>query len=268
MQIDWLTVIAQIGNFLILVWLLQRFLYRPITHAMQRRENRIAERLSQAKSARTDAENDARVLREKQDQLDAERTSILDAARADAATLRHRLQTELRDDIAQERIQWHQHLTKEQDAFAHVLQRRASEQVLTITARILQDYANTDIAEQVALSFINHLETLDGDLRGPLADAAGREGCTALVETQGPLTAPVRGQITRAIHAVLGTDIPVDYRTDDSLLIGSRLTIGDQTVEWSAGRYLNRVTDALREEINALAHSADGQNAPLDRKQA
>ena len=41
MQIDWLTVAAQIVNFLVLVWLLQRFLYKPITNAMHRREERI-----------------------------------------------------------------------------------------------------------------------------------------------------------------------------------------------------------------------------------
>ena len=51
MQIDWLTVAAQIINFLVLIWLLQRFLYRPITNAMARREARIEERLSDAKPA-------------------------------------------------------------------------------------------------------------------------------------------------------------------------------------------------------------------------
>ena len=51
MQIDWLTVAAQIVNFLVLVWLLQRFLYRPITEAMARREERIESRLSEAKNA-------------------------------------------------------------------------------------------------------------------------------------------------------------------------------------------------------------------------
>ncbi len=48
MQIDWLTVIAQIVNFLILVWLLKRFLYQPVINAMDQREQRIAERLQKA----------------------------------------------------------------------------------------------------------------------------------------------------------------------------------------------------------------------------
>ena len=50
MQIDWLTVAAQIVNFLVLVWLLQRFLYGPITRAMARRETRIEDRLADARA--------------------------------------------------------------------------------------------------------------------------------------------------------------------------------------------------------------------------
>ena len=34
MLIDWFTVFAQAVNFLILVWLLKRFLYKPILHAI------------------------------------------------------------------------------------------------------------------------------------------------------------------------------------------------------------------------------------------
>jgi F-type H+-transporting ATPase subunit b len=42
MLIDWFTVGAQALNFLILVWLLKRFLYKPILDAIDAREKRIA----------------------------------------------------------------------------------------------------------------------------------------------------------------------------------------------------------------------------------
>ena len=38
MLIDWFTVGAQALNFLILVWLMKRFLYQPILHAIDERE--------------------------------------------------------------------------------------------------------------------------------------------------------------------------------------------------------------------------------------
>ena len=84
MQIDWLTVAAQIVNFLVLVWLLQRFLYRPITTAMRRREERIETLLAEAREARETAEAEERRLEEKEADLDARADEILAERLAEA----------------------------------------------------------------------------------------------------------------------------------------------------------------------------------------
>ena len=47
MTIDWITVAAQIANFLVLVWLLRRFLYRPILDGIDAREAEIAKLVAQ-----------------------------------------------------------------------------------------------------------------------------------------------------------------------------------------------------------------------------
>ena len=52
MLIDWFTVGAQLLNFLILVWLLKRFLYKPILGAIDIRERRIAAELADAAAKR------------------------------------------------------------------------------------------------------------------------------------------------------------------------------------------------------------------------
>ncbi len=48
MLIDWFTVGAQALNFLILVWLMKRFLYKPILNAIDAREKKIAAELADA----------------------------------------------------------------------------------------------------------------------------------------------------------------------------------------------------------------------------
>ncbi len=58
MLIDWFTVIAQVANFLILVWLLKRFLYHPILNAIDAREKRIAKQLSDADAKMTEAQKE------------------------------------------------------------------------------------------------------------------------------------------------------------------------------------------------------------------
>jgi len=48
MLADWFTIVAQALNFLILVWLMKRFLYKPVLHAIDEREKRIAKELADA----------------------------------------------------------------------------------------------------------------------------------------------------------------------------------------------------------------------------
>jgi len=55
MLIDWFTVAAQAVNFLVLVWLLKRFLYKPVLAAIDEREKRIAAQLLDAEKKKAEA---------------------------------------------------------------------------------------------------------------------------------------------------------------------------------------------------------------------
>lgn len=249
MQIDWLTVAAQIVNFLVLVWLLQRFLYRPITQAMARREERIETRLSEAKAACEEVEAEAGRLREQQQALEAGREEMLGEARQEAAALRARLEDDIREEMEAKRSTWQAQLEDEREAFAASLRQRAGHQVIDIVGRVLKDYAGSDLAGQLADTFVERLANLDTDERDKLSAAASRAQAPARVESSVALKPGVRGQITRAIHECVARDIEVEYEEDSDLLLGIRLTIGEQTVEWSAARFLHRLETTLDELI-------------------
>jgi F-type H+-transporting ATPase subunit b len=249
MQIDWLTVAAQIVNFLVLVWLLQRFLYRPITDAMARREERIEGRLSEAREARAEVEAEAERLRAKQLDLEASQEDILREARQEADTMRKEMENDLRQEMEARRKTWENHLEEERDAFAARLRHQAGQQVIDIVGRVLHDYAGSDLAGQVVGTFVDRLEHFEAEARDKLDAAAARAKGPAVVESSFPLEPAARSQITRAIHKHIAPNIEVDYHEDNGLLLGLRLTIGEQTVEWSATRFLHRLETTLDEVI-------------------
>ena len=80
MLIDWFTVLAQIVNFLLLVWLMNRFLYRRILGAIDARENRIAARLAQAAAKETEAVEQLALYKAKLQQFEQQRESMLASA--------------------------------------------------------------------------------------------------------------------------------------------------------------------------------------------
>lgn len=258
MQIDWLTVAAQIVNFLVLVWLLQRFLYRPITQAMARREERIETRLFEARAAREEVEAEAGRLREQQQALEASREEMLNEARQEAAALRARLEDDIRKEMEARRKTWQDHLEDEREAFAARLRQRAGHQVIDIVGHVLRDYAGSDLAGQVAGTFTDRLAALDADERDKLKHAAARAQEPARVDSGVALRPSARSQITRAIHECVAHDIDVEYREDGDLLLGIRLSIGEQTVEWSAARFLHRLETTLDEVIEGSGRRRPG----------
>src|ERR1700689_1727878 len=98
MLIDWFTVGAQVLNFLILVWLLKHFLYKPILNAIDAREKRIAAELTDANAKRTEAEKERGDFQNKNKALDEQGSALLAKATAEAKAERERLLDQARKD--------------------------------------------------------------------------------------------------------------------------------------------------------------------------
>jgi F-type H+-transporting ATPase subunit b len=251
LQLDWLTIAAQIANFLVLIWLLQRFLYTPITRAMAKREARIEERLADARKQRQEAEQEAKTLRERQQDLDARAEEVLAEARREAEALKDRLEQDLRKEFDEKRSNWQEHLEEEKTELIRQLRKRMADQVVKVVRRTLSDFANTDLATQIANEFARRLGTLEEANKSRLRAAAARPGSTAMIGSGIDLPAEARSLIAQAVHHNLGTDIKFDYRTDEDVVLGIRLTLGEEIVEWSAGSYLKKLDDLVRDTLDA-----------------
>src|SRR5579871_2530356 len=91
MLIDWFTVCAQALNFLILVWLLKRFLYKPILHAVDAREKRIATELADADAKKAESQKERDEFEHKNEEFDRQRAVLLNKAIDEAKAERQRL---------------------------------------------------------------------------------------------------------------------------------------------------------------------------------
>ena len=91
MLIDWFTVGAQALNFLILVWLMRRFLYKPILNAIDAREKRIAKELADADAKKAEAGKERDAFQKKNEDFDRQRGELLGKAQEEAKSERRKL---------------------------------------------------------------------------------------------------------------------------------------------------------------------------------
>lgn len=241
MQIDWITVSAQIVNFLVLVWLLKRFLYQPVMRAMERREQRITDRLNEADERENAAEDKARQFEEKRTALDKDREDILSKAREEADRQRRQLLDEARDRVDEQRRQWQEQLEQEQNEFAETLRHRTKDAVQHIARRALHDLADAELEERIIDAFIGRLKSADDELR----KALGRAEDPVRIRTSFDLASAVRSRLTRAVHEHIVGDVKVDYGRNDDLLCGIELRRGDQALGWNIAAYLDEFTTRI-----------------------
>src|SRR5580693_691003 len=98
MLIDWFTVGAQAGNFLILVWLLKRFLYKPVLAAIDEREKRITVELRNADQKKAEALKEQTDFLHKNDEFERQRLALLLEATKSGKTERDRILESARTD--------------------------------------------------------------------------------------------------------------------------------------------------------------------------
>jgi len=96
MLIDWFTVGAQALNFIILVWLLKRFLYQPILNAVDAREKKIAAELADADSKKAEAQQERDEFQRKNEEFEQHRAALFAKATEEAKAEGQRLREEAR----------------------------------------------------------------------------------------------------------------------------------------------------------------------------
>lgn len=249
MTIDWITVSAQVVNFLILVWLLKRFLYQPVMNAMERRERRITERLQEAQEREQKAGEAETEFHRRRDELDSKRSELLRQARADAEDEKHRLLEDARADVAESREQWRRQVEAEKQEFLDDLRRHAARSIQAAASRAIGDLAGVPLQEQIIATFLERLRSLDAEARKALAHASGPMQVTTAFE----LDSAARGRLTRAIHEQLAADIDVDYAQADELICGIALKRGGQRLSWNLADYLEELGEHVEEAFNPAA---------------
>jgi F-type H+-transporting ATPase subunit b len=260
--IDWFTVAAQVINFLILVWLLKRFLYRPILDAIDAREERIAAELADADAKKAEARRERDDFQRKNAAFEQQRTALLSQATDEAKAERQRLLDEARqaaDTLSAQRLQT---LSNDSHQLNQAIRRRTQAEVFAIARKALTDLATASLEESMAEVFIRRLCALDGQAKETLAEAlkGGRE--PALVRTAFDLPAEQRAAVQAALNEAFSAAIQFKFETAPDLVSGIALSTNGQKLAWSIADYLAELEKCIDELLKTQAKTEAAESKP------
>jgi F-type H+-transporting ATPase subunit b len=250
MLIDWFTVGAQVINFLILVWLLKRFLYHPILNALDAREERIAKELADADAKKTEAQKERDEFQHKNEEFDQQRADLLSKATEEAKVERRRLLEEARQKADALNAKRQETLRNDAKNLNQAISRRTQQEVFAIARKTLTDLSTTGLEERMVDVLIRRLGEMNEQAKKTLGESLKTASEPALVRSAFDLPVVQRTAIQNALNETLSTEVRIQFETAPDLISGIEFLSNGQKVAWSIADYLTSLEKGVDELLN------------------
>jgi F-type H+-transporting ATPase subunit b len=260
MHLDWFTLVAQILNFFVLVWILKRFLYQPILKSMGERETHIRETIVQAEEEKKKAKAERVDLEHQNSEIAKQRDELLKQARNSAQEERQHLIEEARAEFEAARLKYQETLIREQHDLQQELSRQARIEVIAIAQRVLGDLADSEIQERMAHKFCQRLADLNDEeknqLRRPLEQSPER---IATIRHSVAMSPQIRETLQKSVTGILG-DLTLNFENKPALGCGIELAVDGQKVAWSVDDYMRSLEISLNEVLTKKTQTNESRS--------
>lgn len=247
MELSWSTFLLEIVNFLVLVWILKRFLYRPVLGVIARRRAAIDKQMADASALKADAEALRERYQGRVEEWNTERQKALEALNREIEQARTRRLEELQHALDAEREKAKAAAARQEADAARRAERTALEQGSRFAARLLGQAAGPETEQRLTDLAIEQLANLTPERVAELSNAGTLRPDTVTVTSAFELPEAQRLRLTDVLGKLLDSPPRCEFVEDPALVAGLRLTIGP----WIVG--LN-----VHDELQGFARLAHG----------
>jgi len=225
-ELSWSTFVLEIINFLVLVWILRHFLYKPVLDVIARRRAGVEKTLENAAKLRAEAERLRAQYEGRLADWDKERQQEHAALDRELEAERVRRMADLQTALEQEREKAH---VAEARRLADTLRKGEQTALLQgarFATRLLEQASGPDLEARLVEMVTTELQRLPAGRITSLRGSFGSMPRAVVVSSAFPLTDDQRQRLEHVLSTLNSQDLPVQYEQDTGLLAGVRISIG------------------------------------------
>lgn len=226
MELSWSTFLLEIINFLVLIWILKRFLYKPVQDIIARRRTRIENRLAEARDLHQDAETLKTKYENRLAAWDRERQELRVALAQELDAERARQMEALQATLAQEREKAQMAESRRRMETTRETEHQALQQGAQFATRLLAQATGPELETRLVKLFLDGLANLSPDQTLALRTQWGEPPESVLIASAFPISEDLRQRLEKALSVITGPEVPVTYEQDPRVLAGLCITFG------------------------------------------
>jgi len=245
-ELNWSTFLLEIVNFLVLVWLLKRFFYKPVQQVIARRQQGIEQRLAAAENMQAEAQQLQQRYAGRLQDWEREKQQQREQLREELRAERTQREQELRTALQQQRQRAQTLAERENRAQARQLERRALEQGGEFAARLLREGAGPELEARLQTLLIEALVNISDEQRAALCAELNNSDGAVDVASAFPLAEAQRAELAKALEDLGGRSLQCHFVADPELVAGLRIAIGAWVLDCN-----------IRAELGGFARAAE-----------
>jgi F-type H+-transporting ATPase subunit b len=225
-ELNWSTFILEIINFLVLVWILKHFFYKPVLDVIARRQSGIEKKLANAKALQADAEKlktqyEGRLADWEQERQQA-RETLSQEIESERARKLGELQTLLEQEKEKTRVTEARQHADEQ----HKMEQTALRQGARFATRLLEQASGPETEARLVDMVISGLSQQAPERIEALRKNYGQAPESVTIRSAFSLGEEQRQRLEQTLTSAIGKTIPLHFEQDSALLAGLHITIG------------------------------------------
>lgn len=253
MGIDWVTFIAQIVNLFVLVWLLKRFLYRPILNAVDKRQTEIMAKVNKAREEHEAAQIEHKKVVAAKVSFETEKQNLFDEALKEATSYKSAQIDEIKKEVQLLKQKMQRDLDKEKEALALQVRTFLADKFMALSTKIMTDLSGTTILNENILLLENRLKSLSKSEIEKINKILKKQKdiyITSSVDLSDKDQKELLSFFNKFFN--IKEDILAHFKTDSTLILGIEMTVGDFAIEWNLKSYLDEYQTNLNTLLSGL----------------
>lgn len=242
MSLDWWTLGLQTINVVVLVWLLSRFLFKPVARIIAERQQAAERLLAEADQARQAADETRTRIEAEHQALQAQRDAALAQVEQDVQQAREQLLQAARAEADEHRRLAEAQWQTQQAQMRQTLEAQAAQLALEIAARLLQRLPES----ARVIGFIDGLAEATARLPEAVRQGLAEQSDALVLHAARALDEAELAACLDALSGVLARQPTLEVRVDPSLIAGLELQGRTAQVHNSLRADLARVQQELQ----------------------
>ncbi|MBO1265554.1 hypothetical protein J3A84_10965 [Proteiniclasticum sp. SCR006] len=249
MQISLFEIIALIINFFVLLFVLQKLFYKPVTQIMEERQQKIEDNIRNAERKNEEAEALIRTYEKKMSEIEREKSETMSEAVKEAEEYKRNLVEKYEKEAEGKRSAFLADAREDQEAIGAEIRNFMVKGTVDIARNLVDSFKREDLETYLFEALLERIRTFSEE--NP-EGTRNREGGAFTLISASEVDERKKEQLEYVLQENRLESSSLELREDPSLVAGYMLKMPDYTIYSSISHFVDKKEEQLKEFLEQV----------------